>query len=158
QGDKAACGELAVLIVMKVEGQSNLFQIVLASRPTSTFAGHLHGGQQQPHQDTDDSDHHQQLDQSERRIPCMEVASSLSSVCSHCWRSRKCGSGSSAHSPPRGGPTGARSQRPKAEQGPLLKNDGNTYDSRFGCGPQPHPWSRTRTCPAARGATSCTRS
>src|SRR5262249_19385280 len=66
QSEPAARRKLGVLVMMIVEGESDLPQIVLAGDPIGALADFLHGGQQKPHQDADDRDHDQQLDQRER--------------------------------------------------------------------------------------------
>jgi hypothetical protein len=50
-----------------VGGQADLFQVVLAAHPGGRLADLLDGGQEQADQDGDDGDHHQQLDERERR-------------------------------------------------------------------------------------------
>jgi hypothetical protein len=50
-----------------VQGQADLFEVVLAFGPGSGVADLLHGRQEQSDQDGDDGDDHQQLDQRECR-------------------------------------------------------------------------------------------
>ena len=60
-----ASRELAVGVVVVVQGQPDLLQVVLALHPGGGLADLLDGGQQQADQDRDDRDHDQQLDQRE---------------------------------------------------------------------------------------------
>jgi len=60
-------GEFAVGVVEIVGGQADLVEVVLAAHAVGGLADLLDGGQQQADQDGDDGDHHQQLDQRERR-------------------------------------------------------------------------------------------
>jgi hypothetical protein len=55
----------APLVRVLVKGQHNLFEVVLALDTGCSFARHLDGWEQQPHEDRDDGDHDQQLDQRE---------------------------------------------------------------------------------------------
>ncbi len=48
-------------IVIVVQGQADLLQIIGASRTPRTFAGRLHGRQEQRNENADDGDHHKQL-------------------------------------------------------------------------------------------------
>src|SRR5262249_47923851 len=64
-GRLCAVWEHIGLLVIVVQGQSDLLQIVLALRPSCCLAGLLNGRQQQGDEDSDDRDHHQQLDQGE---------------------------------------------------------------------------------------------
>ena len=59
----ARVGQLAVSVVEIVQGQADLFQVVLTSGPVSRLAHLLHSGQQQADEHGDDSNHHQQLDE-----------------------------------------------------------------------------------------------
>jgi hypothetical protein len=54
-------GEVCIVVVM--QRQTDLLKIVRALRPPGRFASRLHGGQEQRHQDADNSDHHQQFDE-----------------------------------------------------------------------------------------------
>ncbi len=49
----------------RVQGQTDLLEIILALRLTGRFTGLLHCGQQQGDQDCDDRNDHQQFDQRE---------------------------------------------------------------------------------------------
>ena len=56
-------GRYPSLVAEIVNRQSQLFQVVRATRPSRRLAGHLYGRQQQGHQDPDDGDHHQEFHQ-----------------------------------------------------------------------------------------------
>src|SRR5207249_4191264 len=61
----AALRESADLVVEAVEGDADLFEVVLALETHRDLADFLHRGQQQADQDGDDGDDHQELDQRE---------------------------------------------------------------------------------------------
>jgi hypothetical protein len=48
-----------------VQSQTELLEIIRASRPSGGFARTLHRREQQPDQDRDDGDHDQEFDQRE---------------------------------------------------------------------------------------------
>jgi hypothetical protein len=50
-----------------VDAEADLLEVVGALRPRGGLADLLDGGQQEADEDGDDGDHHQQLDQRERR-------------------------------------------------------------------------------------------
>src|SRR5262249_338027 len=56
-------GELAVVVVVVVQGQAELLEVVGALGACGSLADLLDGGEEQADQDGDDGDHHQQLDQ-----------------------------------------------------------------------------------------------
>ena len=56
----------AEAIVVVVQRQAGLFEIIEAFDAIGRLAGLLHRRQQQGHQDSDDRNHHQQLDEGER--------------------------------------------------------------------------------------------
>jgi hypothetical protein len=51
--------------MMHLEGQSNLFHVVLALRATRRFTSRLHRWQQQRHQHADNGDDHQEFNKRE---------------------------------------------------------------------------------------------
>jgi hypothetical protein len=55
--------------VVRLHRNAKLPQIVAALRPASRFTRRLNGGEQQTHQDADDSDDHEQLDERETTSP-----------------------------------------------------------------------------------------
>src|SRR5262249_31109681 len=60
-------GEFAVVrIGVRVDGQADLLEVVLALGAAGGLADLLDGGEQEADEDGDDGDHHQQLDQRER--------------------------------------------------------------------------------------------
>ena len=58
-------GKAVQRVVVVVKRQSNLFQVVLALRPTSSLTRLLNGGKKQGNQDRNNCDHDQQFDQCE---------------------------------------------------------------------------------------------
>ena len=52
-------------VMVILEGQSNLFEVILAAGAACRFAGLLHSGQQQGHKDGDDCDNDKQFDECE---------------------------------------------------------------------------------------------
>src|SRR5262249_16017859 len=57
-GHVAAIGQPAVVVVVVVEGNTDLVQVVGASHFVRGGANFLNGGQEQGHQENDDCDHH----------------------------------------------------------------------------------------------------
>jgi hypothetical protein len=49
-------------IGVQVQGNADLFEVVLAAGAAGRFAHFLHGRQQQAEKDRDNGDHHQQFD------------------------------------------------------------------------------------------------
>jgi hypothetical protein len=50
---------------MQVPGQRDLLHLVGAARSPGRFAGRLHSGQQECHENANDGDYHQQLNERE---------------------------------------------------------------------------------------------
>jgi len=57
--------EISVATVVVVEGNPNLFQVVLTTHPRSSLADLLYGWEQQANEDRDDRDDHEELDKRE---------------------------------------------------------------------------------------------
>src|SRR5262249_55960704 len=62
-------GEITQLVVVVMEGQTNLLQVVLATEAVGRFAYFLDSRQKQSDENADNGDHHQKFDKREANMP-----------------------------------------------------------------------------------------